>query len=44
MQQVKGSAFERIVIKGREEAERVFSECHLSTGGHRGRDSTVAKN
>lgn len=37
------STFERIVIKGKEEAERVFDECHLGAGGHRGRDATIGK-
>ena len=31
------------MIRGREEAERVFMECHLTAGGHRGRDATVGK-
>ena len=30
-----GSIFNRLVIRGREEAERVFMECHLTAGGHR---------
>ena len=38
-----GSTFNRLVIRGREEAERVFMECHLTAGGHRGRDATVGK-
>lgn len=37
------STFERIVIEGKEEAERVFEECHLGAGGHRGRDATIGK-
>ncbi len=37
-----GSSFRRLVLQG-EEADRVFTECHLSTGGHRGRDTTIAK-
>ena len=38
-----GSTLNRLVIRGREEAERVFMECHLTGGGHRGRDATVGK-
>ena len=38
-----GSSFNRLVICGRREAERVFMECHLTTGGHRGRDATIGK-
>ena len=37
------ATFRRLVIQGREEVERVFSECHLTAGGHRGRDSTIEK-
>ena len=33
----------RHVLKGTEEVERVFLECHLSAGGHRGRDCTIGK-
>lgn len=38
-----GSIFRRLVIKGKKEVERVFMECHLTGGGHRGRDSTIGK-
>ena len=38
-----GSTFNHLVIRGREEAERVFMECHLTAGGHRGRDATIGK-
>ena len=38
-----GSTFNRLVIRGREEAKRVFMECHLTAGNHRGRDATVGK-
>ena len=36
-----GSTFNRLVLRGRGEAERVFMECHLTAGGHRGRDATI---
>ena len=39
----KKATFRRLVIQGREEVERVLSECHLTAGGHRGRDSTIEK-
>ena len=32
-QREDGSTFNRLVIRGREEAERVFMECHLTAGG-----------
>lgn len=32
----------RLVCK-RVEADRVFEECHLTAGGHKGRDATIAK-
>lgn len=38
-----GSTFNRLVLRGTEEVDRIFSECHLTTGGHRGRDATVKK-
>ncbi len=38
-----GSTYYRLVIRGKEEVERVFMECHMTAGGHRGRDSTVGK-
>ena len=38
-----GSSFNRLVLRGRGEAERVFMECHLTAGGHRGRDATLGK-
>ena len=31
------------MIKGDEEKERVFQECHLNAGGHKGRDATIGK-
>ena len=37
------SAFYRLVLHRREEKERVFNECHLTAGGHKGRDATIAK-
>ena len=37
------SIFHRLVIRGRGEAERVFMECHLTAGGHQGRDVTLCK-
>ena len=33
---------DRLVLK-RNEADRVFLECHLTAGGHRGRDATIGK-
>ena len=36
--QSNGEVFERVVLKGKEDVERVFLECHLTAGGHRGRD------
>ena len=38
-----GTSFNRLVLHGQEEAERAFLECHLTTGGHRGRDATTSK-
>lgn len=38
-----GTSFNRLVLCGQEEAERAFLECHLTTGGHRGRDATTSK-
>lgn len=37
-----GTTTDRIVLK-RDEADRVFLECHLTAGGHKGRDATIAK-
>ena len=37
-----GTDRDRLVVK-RSEADRVFLECHLTAGGHRGRDATVGK-
>ena len=38
------SKIERLVLRGKNDVERVFSECHLlSCGGHRGRDGTLSK-
>ena len=37
------STIKRLVLRGRGDAERVFLECHLTTGGHRGRDATLSK-
>lgn len=34
---------DRLVIRGREEVERILQECHLTAGGHRGRDYTIGK-
>ena len=31
----------RLVLQGREEVERVYTECHLPAGGHKGRDATI---
>ena len=42
-QRENGSTFNCLVIRGREEVERVFMECHLTAGGHRGRDAKVGK-
>ena len=33
----------RLVIQGRDEVEKVFCECHLHAGGHKGRDATINK-
>ena len=33
----------RLVLQGREEVKRVYTECHLSDGGHKGRDATIEK-
>ena len=38
-----GTSFNCLVLRGQEEAERAFLECHLTTGGHRGRDATTSK-
>ncbi len=38
-----GSTFKRVVLHGRKEVDQVFMECHLSAGGHRGRDATIGK-
>ena len=37
-----GSDHDRLVVK-RSETDRVFLKCHLTAGGHRGRDATVGK-
>ena len=37
------STFNRLVLRGRDEVERAFEECHVSSGGHRGRDTTEEK-
>lgn len=37
-----GTEFDRLVLK-KKETERVFLECHLTAGGHKGRDATIAK-
>ena len=34
------STLSRLVLQGREEVERVYTECHLSAGG---RDATIEK-
>ena len=41
-QKADGKDFDRLVLK-RNEADGVFLECHLTAGGHRGRDATVGK-
>ena len=38
-----GSTFQRLVLRGRNEVDRIFMECHLTAGGHRGRDATIGK-
>ena len=41
---VDGSTFKRLVLHGRKEVDQVFfMECHLTAGGHRGRDATIGK-
>ena len=37
-----GTTFDRIVLQ-KNEVDRVFLECHLTAGGHKGRDFTIAK-
>ena len=37
-----GTTFDRIVLQ-KNEIDRVFLECHLTAGGHKGRDATIAK-
>ena len=37
-----GTALNRLVLK-KNETERVFLECHLTAGGHKGRDATIEK-
>ena len=37
-----GTDYDRLVVK-RNEAERVFLECYLTAGGHKGRNATVGK-
>ena len=41
-QKADGKDHNTLVLK-RNEAGRVFLECHLTAGGHRGRDATVGK-
>ena len=41
--QKSGDDLERIVLKGTAEVEKVFLECHVALGAHRGRDATVNK-
>lgn len=36
-----GFTFSWLVICGTEEAERVFMECHLTAGGHKGSGATI---
>ena len=36
---VDESTFKRLVLHGRKEVDQVFMECHLTAGGHRGRDA-----
>ena len=38
-----GSTINRLVLRGTAEVDRVYTECHLSNGGHRGRDTTIGK-
>ena len=38
-----GTSFNCLVLCGKEETERAFLECHLTTGGHRGRDAIMSK-
>ncbi len=38
-----GSTFNHLVLRGRDKVERVFMECHLTAGGHKGRDATLGK-
>ena len=40
---VDGSTFKRLVLHGRKEVDQVFMECHLTAGGHKGRDATIGK-
>ena len=37
-----GTERDRLVVK-KNETDRIFLECHLTAGGHRGRDATVGK-
>ena len=37
-----GRTFDRIVLR-KNEIDRVFLDCHLTAGGHKGSDSTIAK-
>ena len=37
-----GTMLNRLVLK-KNETERVFLECHLTAGGHKGRDATTEK-
>ena len=37
-----GTALNRLVLR-KNEIERVFLECHLTAGGHKGRDATIQK-
>ena len=38
-----GTTFDRIVLQ-KNEIDRVFLECHLTAGGHKGRNATIKKN
>ena len=37
------SFIRKLLVLKKNETERVFLECHLTAGGHKGRDVTIAK-
>ena len=41
-QNADGTDHDRVVLK-KNETDRVFLECHLTAGGHKGRDATIGK-